>query len=133
MTDLLTKGEQTRQDILYAAKSLFTKQGFHGTSMRQIASDTGITVGSIYNHFENKEQIFDHVLIEQHPYRRIIAILESTPISNVEEFMIEFVGAVINEMGNNPDFFELVFIELSEFKGKHVLSYYRRSCRIHYR
>jgi AcrR family transcriptional regulator len=120
MTDLLTKGEQTRQAILEAAYCLFIEQGFHGTSMRQIAKDAGITVGSIYNHFENKEQIFDHVLVEQHPYRRIIAILEETPPSNAEKFTNEFVKAILDEMGNRPDFLKLAFIELSEFKGKHV-------------
>ena len=37
-TSELTKGERTRQEILQAAFKLFTAQGYHGTSMRQIAS-----------------------------------------------------------------------------------------------
>lgn len=120
MTDFLTKGEQTRQAILEAAFNLFTEQGFHATSMRQIAGGAGITVGSIYNHFESKEQIFDHVLLEQHPYRRIIKILEAIPSVSAKEFTHIAVEAIVAEMGSHPDLFKLAFIELSEFKGKHI-------------
>jgi AcrR family transcriptional regulator len=120
MSDNLTKGEQTRQSILNAAGSLFIEQGFHGTSMRQIAARAGITAGSIYNHFESKEQIFDHILLEQHPYRRIIPILEDIPAKSVEEFTHQAVKAIIDEMGSRPDLLKLAFIELSEFKGKHI-------------
>ena len=120
MTDSLSKGKQTRQAILEAAFSLFTEQGFHATSMRQIAGRVGITAGGIYNHFESKEQIFDHVLLEQHPYRRVLAILEDTPAASVEEFTHKAVSAIIAEMGSRPDLLKLAFIELSEFKGKHI-------------
>ncbi len=36
---------------------MFANQGYHGTSMRAIAKETGITQSSIYNHFQSKEAI----------------------------------------------------------------------------
>ena len=120
MSDSLSKGEQTRQAILDAASSLFIEQGFHGTSMRQIAGRAGITVGGIYNHFEGKEQIFDEVLLQKHPYRRILAILQAMPATNVEDFARNAANAVIAELGSRPEFLNLAFIELSEFRGRHV-------------
>ena len=45
------RGETTRQEIINAAHDLFTQQGFHGTSMRQIAKQAGMALGSLYNHF----------------------------------------------------------------------------------
>jgi len=120
MSDSLTKGEQTRLAILDAASSLFIEQGFHGTSMRQIARRAGITVGGIYNHFEGKEQIFEQVLLQKHPYRRVLAILEATPAANVEEFARSAANAITAELGSRPEFLNLAFIELSEFRGKHV-------------
>ncbi len=120
MSDSPTKGEQTRQAILDAASSLFIEQGFHGTSMRQVAARAGITVGGIYNHFEGKEQIFDTVLLQKHPYRRILAILDGMPAANVEDFARSAANAVIAELGSRPEFLNLAFIELSEFRGKHV-------------
>ena len=38
----LSRGEKTRQRILDAALELFCRQGYHGTSMRQIATRAGL-------------------------------------------------------------------------------------------
>ena len=56
------KGELTRSAIVEAAHQLFTTQGYHGTSMRQIANNAGIALGGIYNHFANKEILYCAVL-----------------------------------------------------------------------
>lgn len=121
MTDIpLTKGERTTQAILDAAYSLFIEQGYHATSMRQIAQRSGLALGSIYNHFSSKEQIFDRVLLEQHPYRYVLQILQSAPGKTVEEFVHNAARTIINELGKRPDFIKLAFIELSEFRGEHA-------------
>jgi AcrR family transcriptional regulator len=46
----LTQGEQTKSEITQVAYRLFLEQGYHGTSMRQIAQNSGIALGGIYNH-----------------------------------------------------------------------------------
>ncbi|MFW5981469.1 MAG: TetR/AcrR family transcriptional regulator, partial [bacterium] len=40
----------TDRKILEAALDLFASQGFHGTSIREIAERVGIQKSSIYNH-----------------------------------------------------------------------------------
>ena len=40
-----TKGEVTRLAIEDAALSLFMEQGYHATSMRQIAENAGLALG----------------------------------------------------------------------------------------
>jgi AcrR family transcriptional regulator len=75
--DVITKGGQTRQAIIEAAHALFIEQGYHGTSMRQIARRAGLVVGGLYNHFGSKEEIYSQVLLEYHPYRQIIPILQA--------------------------------------------------------
>jgi AcrR family transcriptional regulator len=67
--ETVKKGEATRLTIENAAIQLFLEQGYHATSMRQIARGAGVALGGIYNHFSSKEQIFDQVLIEKHPYQ----------------------------------------------------------------
>jgi AcrR family transcriptional regulator len=114
------KGERTRQAIIEAAYGLFSEQGFHATSMRQIAQAAGIALGGIYNHFESKEQIFDEVLLEKHPYRQVLPILMATSGDTIETFAHNAAQAVVTELGRRPDFLKLVFIELSEFKGQHT-------------
>jgi len=114
------KGERTRQAIIDAAYHLFLDQGFHATSMRQIAQGAGIALGGIYNHFESKEQIFDEVLLAKHPYRQILPIIEAASGDTFEEFAHNAVHTIVSELGQHPGFIKLVFIELSEFRGKHA-------------
>lgn len=47
--------EDKRQAILDAALSLFADQGFHGTSVPQIAQKAGVAAGTIYRYFDGKE------------------------------------------------------------------------------
>ncbi len=51
--------EQRFEQILHAAWVCFTKRGFHGTSMHDIAKEAGISVGHLYNFFENRDAIVE--------------------------------------------------------------------------
>ena len=55
----------TRERILEAALDLFARQGFAGTSVRQLARTVGLRESSLYNHFAGKEAIY-HALIDAH-------------------------------------------------------------------
>ncbi len=44
--------------VLDAAAALFSKKGYEGTSMRDIATVSGLLAGSIYCHFSSKQDIF---------------------------------------------------------------------------
>ncbi|MFB9990889.1 TetR/AcrR family transcriptional regulator [Deinococcus oregonensis] len=46
---------QTREGLLDAAKMLFARQGFEGSSVEQIAEAAGYTRGAFYSNFESKE------------------------------------------------------------------------------
>jgi AcrR family transcriptional regulator len=43
--------------IRTSATALFYEQGYHGTTMRELAADVGITAGSLYNHFATKQDL----------------------------------------------------------------------------
>ena len=53
-----TRGRSRRQQILEAAARHFSSAGYHATSMRDIAADVGVLVGSIYYHFESKDALY---------------------------------------------------------------------------
>jgi TetR/AcrR family transcriptional regulator, transcriptional repressor for nem operon len=53
----MLKGERTRRKILEKAAPLFNKRGFNGCSMQDISAATGLEKGSLYTHFQNKEQL----------------------------------------------------------------------------
>ncbi|MCA0240775.1 MAG: TetR/AcrR family transcriptional regulator [Proteobacteria bacterium] len=52
----------TREQILAAAAKLFAQQGYATTTLRQIADAAGIKAGSVYYHFEGKDDIAACVL-----------------------------------------------------------------------
>lgn len=53
----MSKAAQTRQFIIERTAPIFNKKGFAGTSLSDMAEVTGLTKGSIYGNFENKEEV----------------------------------------------------------------------------
>ncbi len=53
----MTKGEQTRQDIVEKAAPLFNQKGFEGTSLADLMQATGLQKGGIYRHFSGKKEL----------------------------------------------------------------------------
>lgn len=51
----------TRESILLAALRLFSRNGYEGTSMRDIAGEVGITQGAIYKHFAGKDVLLEAI------------------------------------------------------------------------
>ena len=49
----------TKSQIFNTALRLFAENGYENVSVRDIAKAVGIKAASIYNHFENKEQILE--------------------------------------------------------------------------
>jgi AcrR family transcriptional regulator len=47
----------TRERVLAAARRLFVQRGYFNTSMPDIVRDAGVSVGSIYHHFADKQAI----------------------------------------------------------------------------
>ena len=116
-TTRLTKGALTRNAILDAAERLILSQGYHGTSMRQIANEAGIAVGGIYNHFIGKEAIFAALLERHQPYSDIVNGLAAVSGENVTELVEGAARVVIDELMEDPVFIRLSFIDLQEFDG----------------
>jgi len=55
-------GDQARERILDAAEKLFALQGYHGTSMREIATEAGMRVALVTHHFQSKELLLARVV-----------------------------------------------------------------------
>lgn len=121
MTEAATpKGEQTRTAIIDAAFSAITTNGYHGTSMRQIAEDAGIAVGGIYNHFGGKEEIFTAMIREYHPFTRALPALADSKGQTTADLLYDAAHRIIAEFEAEPALLNLLYIELVELKGRHL-------------
>jgi AcrR family transcriptional regulator len=54
--------KQKKQLIMDSALELFAENGFHATSMSQVAKKAGISKGLAYNYFESKQEILDGII-----------------------------------------------------------------------
>ena len=78
------KGRRTRQTILDAASTVFTKDGYVDARMSDVATEAGLSLGGLYRYFENKEDLFSSVIRDIHEelFRRSRS---STPIGQDPE------------------------------------------------
>lgn len=57
MDTVRSKSERTRQFIIEKTAPVFNTKGYAGTSLNDLTEATGLTKGSIYGNFENKDEV----------------------------------------------------------------------------
>ena len=57
INSMLSKSERTKQFIIEKIAPVFNAKGYAGTSLNDMIHVTGLTKGSIYGNFENKDEV----------------------------------------------------------------------------
>ena len=114
----------SRQQIVAASHRLFLEQGFHGTTMRQIAKESGMALGSLYNHFADKDDLFRAVFEAYNPYPLLLLALENSQGQTPEELARTAARRLVTQLNARPDLIKLVFIDVVEFQGQHLREAY---------
>ena len=63
------RSEQTRAQLVEAARKVFLRRGFHGASLDEISAEAGYTTGAVYSRFGGKDELFLAVM-DEHLERR---------------------------------------------------------------
>jgi AcrR family transcriptional regulator len=79
-----------------------------------------MALGSIYNHFASKEDMFAAIIAENHPYLQIMPLIREARGDTVDNFLRNAAKSLVDELDNRPEFLNLMLIELVEFKGQHA-------------
>jgi len=124
--EVLSRGELTRQQIILAAHDLFICQGYHGTSMRQIAVQAEVALGGLYNHFSSKEAVFEAVFERFHPYQEVLPALMQAQGDTIEELIRNAADILLTGINRHPKFLNLMFIEIVEFNSIHAQDLFSR-------
>lgn len=114
------KGEETRELIIEKAAKLFLKHGFAATTTRQITDSLGMTRGILYNYFTGKEEIFEAVIKQFHPWFQIIPAIKETEGDSITEFVNNARKLLTARWNKHPEYTRLHLIELVEFGGVHL-------------
>ena len=90
--------------VLQAAARVFDREGLHATTNR-IAEEAGVSIGSLYQYFPNKETLL-HALAESHLDRARAslgaALTEAQSAESLEEALRYLVIAIATEHQNHP-------------------------------
>jgi AcrR family transcriptional regulator len=106
-----------------AALELFTRQGFHGTNIRDIAEKARVSQGAIYMYYPSKEAIFAG-LVRSYRYsmrkflERVFRALEH-PFSRNDLRL--FAVAMRSMVYDDAEYWLLMYIDVIEFKNQHFL------------
>ena len=96
-----------RREVLAGALQLFSEHGFHNVSTQQVAEKSNFSIGSLYNYFKNKEDIYRTLLDElANTFHEAVAEALAEGHDEVEKLRryVKTMGSVFGE--------NLVFIRL---------------------
>lgn len=85
--------EAKRAEIVAAARRCFSRDGFHQTSMPDIAQEAGVSVGASYRYFAGKEEII--LEIAGDAFRLIFAPVERLVDGTEDPTVADLVAASI--------------------------------------
>ncbi len=98
-TKMTLRGEQTRDQIMQAARKLFTERGYHSTSVYDLFDHAETTKGAFFHHWKTKEDLALSILERMEAFfdGNIFKILEES--GNARE-KIDRVINLMAQMGN---------------------------------
>jgi len=107
----------TKEKIIKSSIALFSEFGYNGTTVRKIAAAVGVKQSALYNHFKNKEDIFNHIIKDigsstlDELYKKYD---EETIIEKNRLFLSEFCNLfkLISFDAKNEKIFKIMMIEL---------------------
>ncbi|KMK77987.1 TetR/AcrR family transcriptional regulator [Alkalihalobacillus pseudalcaliphilus] len=60
----IEKMKRKRKSIMEAATYLFATEGYEGTTIKKVSASAGISFGSVFTYFKDKEELFHTVVVE---------------------------------------------------------------------
>ncbi|WP_047986425.1 TetR/AcrR family transcriptional regulator [Ornithinibacillus californiensis] len=90
------KMQQRRENILEAATKLFATEGYEGTTIKKVSQAAGVSFGSVFTYFKDKEELFNTCVLE--------------PLENLSNHVLDFNPEVENPIS-----------ELEEMVKKHIV------------
>jgi Transcriptional regulator len=84
---------ETKRNLLDAAKRLMDEKGYEATTIHDICSDAGVSIGAFYHHLKNKEGIIVELYLECDRYfeNTILPRLKASSMNGIDR-IIAYIG-----------------------------------------
>ncbi len=100
----------TKAKITETALDLFANQGYHKTSISQIASKVGVSKSLIYNYFDSKDHLLEHII--KTSIQRNTALLSPHQFESLESLddLMNYLENIIFDLKSNPSYYRLLIL-----------------------
>lgn len=101
---------ETARAISAAAEQVFAEKGLHEARMEEIAALAGVSVGTVYNHFEDREALLAELLESRRKElaQRLDKALAAAAQEPFEEQLRRFAGEVFDHFENHRQFLAIM-------------------------
>lgn len=115
------RADENRRVIEKAALDLFTRQGFNGTNIRDIADKAGVSTGAIYTYYPSKEALFTSLV---HSREAEMSELRARMFRDLErpfssKGLLRLANNIRTIVYDNSDYWRLMYIDVVEFDNRH--------------
>lgn len=107
-THLTPKAQQTRAAILEAALSLFREKGFAATTLRDIASEAGVSLGLSYRYFRSKEELV--LALYEDVSSQVLAFVPKLPAGSTAERFAALMEHKLGVLSPNKEAFAALLV-----------------------
>jgi TetR/AcrR family acrAB operon transcriptional repressor len=127
------ESEQTRQQILVAARREFALNGVTRTTLQRIAAAAGVTRGAVYWHFTNKRELFramrEQVSVPLFDDTELLVADAPDPLGAIERFLRGVIDRIATDLQTRRtfDILSLKCEYVDEFRPE--LKRHARRCR----
>jgi AcrR family transcriptional regulator len=120
LTDV--KSEKNRERILEAATKAFSRSGYSAVTIRDIAKSTKLSLGSHYNYYDDKLELFKAVIDRttqdfMSPENEVIQYFMT---SEFPDDLPRLAKAIKVSIEKYESYFRLMYVDAIEFDGKHI-------------
>ncbi len=120
--------EKNQIKIEEAALRVFIRQGFHGTTVRDIAREANVSLGNIYNYYKTKEELYVSLVKR---YGKQMAEIQKETLKPLlgrfdDDGLKQLARTVRDIVYKHPDYWRLMYIDVTEFGNQHFAHSFRQ-------
>jgi len=116
------KGDERRGPILTTAVNLFSRNGFRGTTTKEIALAAGVSEAMVFRHFANKEALYAAILddkgcregVGRFPWENNELLVRAVEEKNDFEVFYQMAVSALNKHQSSVAFLRLLFFSALE-------------------
>jgi len=109
--------QNTRTLVRQSAERLFAQHGYAAVSMRQLASDVGVQVGTIYNYTKDKQALL-FTIMSEHMSELLMAWSRESPPANPSDQLSQFLNFHLDYHLARRDAVFIAYMELRNLTPK---------------